>query len=253
MCTIYFANQVHPHYPFIFLGNRDEAYDRPSVGLHRWPGTEIYSGRDLKDGGMWTALSMDGRIGFLTNYRDLRRYDSRLESRGHLIRDFLANPMDARTYLPHLHAGADRYNLYNLVFGHISDLHYYSNETHQSRPVPPGIHGLSNRLLDTPWFKVEKGKETLSSLLATGHHPTAPDLFRILDDREKNRVNLPTGTGLSEEEEFQLSSTFIAGSRYGTQYQTVMLVDKNGMASVWEKRRLSEERWIEKQLSFRLR
>ena len=64
----------------------------------------------------------------------------------------------------------------------------------------PGIHGLSNSLLDVPWPKVCKGTRLLTEVL---QQPTfeAEDLFAILRDREYPAdEELPdTGVGLKME------------------------------------------------------
>ena len=36
--------------------------------------------------------------------------------------------------------------------------------------MEPGIHGLSNHLLNSPWRKVERGKERLREMVATLTH-----------------------------------------------------------------------------------
>ncbi len=251
MCTIYFAYQSHPDFPLILLANRDEAYDRHSIGMHQWPDSDVFSGRDLKDGGIWTGIDKRGYLGFLTNYRDMKAIKLNSKSRGHLITDYLLNRPDEKKFQSTLMESVKDYNLYNLIYGHYSSLIYFSNVTKKITPVLPGIHGLSNHLLDTPWVKVERGKLRLDELLKSKEIPTIDDLFEILDDRTKSYDRLPADTGLSEIEEYHLSSTFIETTRYGTQYQTVIIIDHVGFTQIHEKK-LTPKGWLNKKIMFKL-
>ena len=91
-------------------------------------------------------------------------------------------------------------------------------DRHLRRPrrLGPGIYGLSNHLLDTPWPKVTTGKSALSALLGGGGADLTAGLFDLLSDRTQVRdESLPrTGIGLAWER--LLSSAFIASAEYGT-------------------------------------
>src|SRR3546814_13807413 len=58
------AWQVHPDWPLILIGNRDEFHDRPSAPLGPWDdGSGIVAGRDLQAGGTWMGLhAPSGRV-----------------------------------------------------------------------------------------------------------------------------------------------------------------------------------------------
>ncbi len=48
----------------------------------------------------------------------------------------------------------DEYGGFNLVIGDGDQLHYLTNRGEDRRFLEPGIYGLSNHRLDTPWPKV---------------------------------------------------------------------------------------------------
>ena len=79
-------------------------------------------------------------------------------SRGKLTRDFLEGTWSPLAYLQQLPI-AD-YNGYNLIVGDLRsmELAYGSNRgetaVHGPRLLAPGVYGLSNAGLDTPWPKV---------------------------------------------------------------------------------------------------
>lgn len=68
MCTLGF--QLHPAatYRFVFAGNRDEAYDRPTKAIHFWPNErQLIAGQDLLHKGTWLGLTRSGRFAVVTN------------------------------------------------------------------------------------------------------------------------------------------------------------------------------------------
>ena len=67
---------------------------------------------------------------------------------------------DADAYAKELSTTADDYNGFNLLFGNRTGVFYFSNRSGKD-PValPPGLYGLSNHLIDTPWPKVRKSKQ----------------------------------------------------------------------------------------------
>lgn len=99
--------------------------------------------------------------------------------------------------------------------------------------ISPGIHGLSNHLLDTPWPKVRKGKDRLRALLSSeeisvDENALIDGLFDIMSDDEVvlNDGELPS-TGIDAKVERSLSSIYISSLEehgYGTRSSTVVLV-----------------------------
>jgi uncharacterized protein with NRDE domain len=92
----------------------------------------------------------------------------------------------------------------------------------------PGIYGLSNHLLDTPWPKVQNAKSSLQTALRE-LPDTAPMLALLRDDRPAPDAQLPT-TGVSLEWERLLSSAFVRARDYGTRCSTIIRIDAGGRA-----------------------
>jgi len=225
MCLIIFAYKVHPIYKMLFAANRDEFYDRPTAPAHWWDESpDVLGGRDLEAGGSWLGISKQGKLAALTNYREPQNIDPNTPSRGHIITNFLLKAHDAQSYSDTLRAYGSQYNGFNLLYGHIDDIHYFSNRSEYPVALSPGIYGLSNHLLDTPWPKVVKGKEKMASY-ASMTHPQPDTAITWLYDKElASDQQLPqTGVGLSLER--TLSAMFIQSPTYGTRSSTVIFVD----------------------------
>src|SRR5262245_10572919 len=155
MCLLVLAWDMHPRYRLVFAGNRDEFHERPSAPLGWWTDSpRILAGRDLQAGGTWLGLSRQGRFGVVTNFRDLQRPLEGAPSRGALITRWLAGEAPLDGFLEELHESAARYAGFNLLLSDGESLVYASNRLPEfSRTLAPGIYGLSNHLLDTPWPK----------------------------------------------------------------------------------------------------
>ena len=104
---------------------------------------------------------------------------------------------------------------------------YHSNVHGLDQVLVPGVHGLSNHLLNTPWPKVQHAKQGLAELVQAGTIDPQ-DLFRMMGDTTPaDDHDLPdTGIGVSWER--VLSSMHIVAEGYGTRCSTVLLVDRQG-------------------------
>jgi len=226
MCLMLFAWHARRDYPLIFAGNRDEAYGRPSAPAAFWNDEpDIFGGRDLDKGGTWLGLSRSGRIATVTNYRDgFARRGEAPRSRGELVASYLRDRQPPRPYLQQIIPAATQYRDFCLIVGNLDQLYFYSNRGSGPEKIAPGVHGLSNHLLDTPWPKVRHGRKRVSALLDRIEQDLVAGLFEILTDRTPSPdAELPdTGVGLERERE--LSPCFIADARYGTRASTVMLI-----------------------------
>ena len=242
MCTLLLAHRADPEYPLVIAANRDELYERPTLRAAFWDDApDVLGGRDGVAGGTWLGVHRDGRWAALTNVREPDRHDPRAPSRGALVRDFLTAPgAGARSPADYLAAVAPRahaYNGFNLVVGRAGDeLWYLSNRDDRSpRPVAPGVHGVSNAVLNTPWPKVRSGREELTRALA-GPRPLEPEhLLTLLHDRRRAADDDLPRTGVPLAVERELSALFIATPRYGTRCSTVVLVDRRGRARFVER------------------
>lgn len=231
MCLILLAWRAHPQYPLVFAGNRDEAYDRPSAAPGFWrDAPDVYGGRDLEKGGTWLGIARSGRIAAVTNYRERPAVRNASRSRGELTAGFLRGTDDPHRYLEQVVRSGGSYGAFSLIVGDRERLWCCSNRGGGVEQLAPGLHGLSNHLINTPWPKITGGKARLGKLLGAGEAELAAGLFDILLDRTPAPdAGLPeTGVGLQRERE--LSPSFIAGDHYGTRASTVVLINRDGDA-----------------------
>lgn len=234
MCTLVFAWDSHPRYRFVFAGNRDEFHDRPTECADWWAESPILAGRDLEAGGTWLAVDRSGRFAVVTNFREGRPPGAGNKSRGELITDFLKSD-DCDLFRERLDARTDAYSGYNLIYGDLRNaLYYHSNRGH-SGGINPGLHGISNHLLDTPWPKVNRASAGLTELLAQPVIQTE-QLLDILEQRQPADDSELPDTGVGVEMEKLLSSIFIVSPGYGTRCSTVMLLDRDGLLQFVERR-----------------
>ena len=236
MCLILLGWHVHPAYPLVFAGNRDEAYDRPSTAADFWSDEpRVFGGRDLEKGGTWLGLTTAGRIAAVTNYRDGPAARNAPRSRGELTANFLRRTDDPRLYMERVMASAPDYGGFSLIAGDLGRLFFCSNRGTGIEEIPPGVHGLSNHLLDTPWPKVKYGRQRLAALREAEGAELIKGLFDILGDRATAPDSELPDTGIGLQRERELSSAFVAGDHYGTRASTVLLVDRGGEVTFIER------------------
>lgn len=226
MCLILLAWRVHPHYPLVLAANRDELHARPTAPAAWWGDAPLLGGRDLAAGGTWLAVSREGRFAALTNYRDPGRLRADAPSRGSLVPESLRAGLPVSERLAQLHASAGRYNGFNLLFSDGEQLAIYESVPDRGAVLGPGVYGLSNHLLDTPWPKVIASKAALAAALT--HLPERSALLALLRDQSLAPDEQLPRTGLSLEWERLLSSAFVRASDYGTRSSTLVLLDHQG-------------------------
>jgi uncharacterized protein with NRDE domain len=236
MCLILFAFQESPEYPLVVAGNRDEAYGRPAASAAFWSDfPQVYGGRDLEMGGAWMGLTTSGRFAAVTNYRDGAPKGMAPRSRGDLVGGYLTGTNTAQPYLQAVATRKSEYAGFSTLAGDLKALWYLSNYGEAVEAVAPGVHGLSNHLLDTPWPKVAKGKRELAALLHDGRLSLA-NLFEMLTDRSVAPPEALPETGVGVRREKQLGPKFIAvDDRYGTRASTVIIVRRNGEVTYAER------------------
>jgi uncharacterized protein with NRDE domain len=253
MCLILLSYRVHGRYPLILAANRDEFYERPSAAVSLWndaPG--VIAGKDLQRGGTWLGITKTGRLAMLTNYRERPPFGQNAPSRGWLVRDFLCGEEETKAYLEKIEVEKAEYNGFSLILGDMNRLHYISNRGDMLE-LSPGLYGLSNRLLDTPWPKINRGKEAIGSLLSKSDNPLPEDIFRILADRSKPRDDELPDTGVGLEWERILSSIFITSPKYGTRSSSVIMIDRRNHVMFIERVFNSHpDPWMEVKFEFRI-
>jgi uncharacterized protein with NRDE domain len=234
MCLILIAWRADRDHPCVVAANRDEFHARPAAAAEWWSERpQILAGRDLEAGGTWLGITRSGRFAALTNYRDPEQLRTRkpragAPSRGALVTSMLESNASVAEGLTHLREVGANYNGFNLIFSDGDRLGVYESVLGTGRELEPGIYGLSNHLLDTPWPKVQHAKSRLEQALLD-RADTGPLLELLRDDRPAPDDQLP-GTGVSLEWERLLSSAFVRAPDYGTRCSTIIRIDARGRA-----------------------
>lgn len=245
MCLLVFAWQQHSRYRLVFAGNRDEFHDRPAAPLHWWRAdqaapdararSDILAGRDLLAAGTWLGLSRGGRFGVVTNYRDMQRPVAGAPSRGELLTQWLSASSTPSEFAAALAPRGSDYAGFNLLLADDAEMVYASNRAGPfARRLEPGVYGLSNHLLDTPWPKLARTRKRFAEILVSAQPPLA-DLEQMLADRQPAADAELPATGLTPDWERMLSAPFIvdtrtgAAARYGTRCTTVVLADETSI------------------------
>jgi uncharacterized protein with NRDE domain len=246
MCLVSFAINASDRWPLVIAANRDEFLARPTLPLAPWKtasGQCIISGRDLRAGGTWLGMTPGGRVAFLTNVREAHA-QAALRSRGELVTRWLEADSDTASFISALEPDCAAYGGFNLVLGDFrrEDWTWVTNKSAtdsgwQARSLAPGIYGLSNALLDTPWPKTMELKRVMAAALVTGQSEPGPDrlqaqLWTALANPERAPAGqLPT-TGVALAFEEALSSAFVDFPEYtyGTRSSTLLLASAQASA-----------------------
>lgn len=232
MCTIFVAYKMHPKYDLIYLGNRDEFKERKTSVSQFYD--QILMGKDLKKGGTWMGITKTGKFTCLTNYRDMHLEKEFETSRGQITLDYLMSSKSPLDYIKQLRLTKQSYKGYNILLGDVNGLYYYSNINDDPQTLEPGVYGLSNHFLNTPWYKVSRGKKQLTDLLYD-EILDVESLFSILDDTTTAELGQLPDTGLDINLEQSLSSMHIDLETYGTVFKQVILINKQGHVAYFEK------------------
>jgi uncharacterized protein with NRDE domain len=234
MCLVLLAHRVHPGLPLIVAANRDEFHARPAQKMHWWvEKPDIIAGRDLQAGGTWLGVHKSGRFATVTNSRDALPPSGRRSSRGHLVTEFLESDLSPLDFVRSIDGG--RFAGFNLLVADREELAYLSNRDGASGELPPGIYGVANATLDTPWPKVERTKLELERLIANAN-VNETELLRLLEDRRPAPARDVDRGRLPFEKAHALSAPFIVLPDYGTRCSTVLTRDTEGRVRISERR-----------------
>jgi uncharacterized protein with NRDE domain len=243
VCLIAFAIGASQRWPLVIASNRDEFLSRPTLPLASWKtnsGQEIISGRDLRAGGTWLGMTPSGRVAFLTNVREAMPKTASL-SRGELVMRWLDSSSDAEGFLAKLEKDCSAYAGFNLVFGDFqrNAWAWVTNKSSaavsgwHAQALQPGVYGLSNAALDTPWPKTMELKRVLAASLADQVKGYELDKFQgplwtALFNQERAPFGQLPATGVPQAMEEALSSAFVEFSEhaYGTRSSTVLVASR---------------------------
>ena len=170
------------------------------------------------------GVNRNGRFAALTNVRDPKSIQAAAKSRGLIVSDFLMGDIAPAAFVDDLKERGQHYNGFNVIVADANKLAYFNSVTLDSRTLTPGIYGLSNHLLDTPWPKITLSKAALERALSKDEQGLEADLFALLLDRERADDALLPDTGVGLDKERWLSPVFISGQEYGTRASTVLMV-----------------------------
>lgn len=231
MCIIVVGWQVHPEYPLVVAANRDEFHARPTAFAEHWPDDpEIMGGRDLLAGGTWLGIHRNGRFAAVTNVREPGQNPGKC-SRGQLTAAFLRSTLPPEQFSSAI--AAQDYAGFNLLLADRDQLSYCSNRGGQTQSLGPGIYGVSNHLLDTPWPKLVKLRQCFAEALLQ-LPDTAPSFAALADRSLVDDPDLPD-TGVPLHWERRLSAIFVQSPDYGTRASTLVLRDRAGCCRLIER------------------
>ncbi|CAI9764302.1 unnamed protein product [Fraxinus pennsylvanica] len=262
MCIAVFIWDSHPLYPFLLLLNRDEYHSRPTSPLGWWEDGEILGGRDGEAGGTWLACTRNGRLAFVTNVREIKP-NFQGKSRGDLSVRFLKSKNSPKEFAEELKGEADQYHGFNLILADLCSMTmlYITNRTKDNGlsviEVSPGIHVLSNAMLDTPWPKAQRLRHSFKDML---------DKFGEAEiSIEEMIANLMRDTTKDDESklphiyppefECQLSSIFVEADtslgRYGTRSTSAVVLKTSGDVSFYETH-IEKDLWKERKICYHM-
>jgi uncharacterized protein with NRDE domain len=224
-----------------------------------WPEhPHLLAGKDRADvlgsPGTWLGFTKTGRFAALTNVRSPSEKNPDARTRGELSLHYLAGQHKPHAYIQENAKRFEQYNGFNLLMADLSDpqnaeMHWVSNRLMMGQNIrprkvfpenalSPGVYGLSNAMLDTPWPKVNHRVAAFAQTLAmdSGQLKNSDHYLRLLaDTHEASPQELPN-TGINKDWEKALSATFIKTASYGTRSSTILRVRKDGQFEMVERR-----------------
>lgn len=221
MCLLALAFQRHEEHPLVLASNRDEYFSRPTALPAWWAEhPDVFAGRDLQAGGSWLGVNRAGQFAAITNFREPRGVGEGWMSRGKLVQDFLCSQTLPNDYLRQMAEECHLYRGFNLLLGSEDELFYFNNRDCEILKLSPGVYGLSNGRLDSPWPKVQRLKRRVSAVIGERYLDSAA-LFSALSCAEPAEDGALPDTGVSREKERAYSPCFVTMENYGTRCSAV--------------------------------
>ena len=159
----------------------------------------------------------------ITNYRDANDVREYPTSRGHIIQAFLESEQTPIRFAQALEKQQCEYAGFNLFVGDTTQAVYMSNRGEAPQVLANGVYVVSNGLMSEDWQKTRHlRKRFTQEFLPMLQQSTMTEadlqysVWDILEDERKVISDLLPDTGISQEMEALLSSTFIQSQIYGT-------------------------------------
>mmetsp|Transcript_12190 Transcript_12190/g.23129 ORF Transcript_12190/g.23129 Transcript_12190/m.23129 type:complete len:279 (+) Transcript_12190:839-1675(+) len=205
MCIAGLSLNSHPRFPFILLFNRDESFHRPTQSLAWWTThpQSVLGGQDLRGGGTWLGINRIGVFSALTIFweedaDELQRQcagfsaplgadSGEYRTRGAVPLEVVKSEKSLENTLSGLRQMLPYFKSFNIFAGnaHTRQAYYLSHSTlnpTQFQELEPGVHCLSNGLLDAPKPKVQLLKTKLKDWLTTREDFEPEELFEVMED-----------------------------------------------------------------------
>ena len=257
MCIVALAWNVLENMPICLLSNRDEFYERRSTKIKYWENSPIIAGQDLKSKGTWLGITATGRWAIITNYRDGLEKKTYTTSRGTLVEAFLTSDLTPIRFAQYIEKIQHEYAGFNLIIGTNEQAVYMSNRGEAPQVLANGIYILSNGLLSDEWQKNNHlrkrfTQELIPVIAEQNHFDLAKSeqhtykeneekqlqaiVWDILQDQRQVATDLLPNTGVAQDLEKVLSSTFIQSPHYGTKcsnFLRLIKTDHEALQWVW--------------------
>lgn len=242
MCLAVFAWQSNPDYPLVLAANRDEFYARSTRAASWWgQSVAVLAGRDEEAGGTWLGINRAGRLVMLTNIRAPSERNPHAPSRGAIVLAALQGAESVSQWFDAFAPRATAYNGFNLLgFQPLPSgsrpaqaLYYTNKRAATPKALSPGLYGLSNAFLDTPWPKVTRAVGRFACTLA--RRVMLDDLLDLMADRAGVRDALLPSTGVALEWERALAPIQIRANGYGTRSTTIVTIRNDGLVNFLER------------------
>jgi uncharacterized protein with NRDE domain len=212
----------------------------------------IFGGKDLSMGGTWLACASNGRFAAITNFHcDQDRGRKYPRTRGEIVSLFTASSSwctASEFVLDFLQDKLDEYAGFSVLLFDGTSLIYCTNRSYLGdndtngsnhistwfRELSPGLYGLSNHLLDTPWPRVVQAKKVVAAvreILSQGNTQNNGRLEdamvnRLLDDFADTRILecAHPQDPIRQDDDIQLQRAMcVRSEEYGTRTTTIVV------------------------------
>src|SRR5690625_7055408 len=92
-------------------------------------------------------------------FRELKNILAAAPRRGQIVKVSLLPREPIAVYMEELNKKATLYNGFNLLTGSADELYWLNSVRQEAKELEPGIYGLSNAYMDTPWPKLTASKQ----------------------------------------------------------------------------------------------